>query len=90
MNASDVLNDACVEVSMAWRAAEQLLGPTIAAWEPETLRIELERHGVPPTDTLMAKLLAAQTIVATCAWTYDHDVLFAFALACEAMVFARC
>ena len=78
-----VLQDPDVELSTAWKALVALLGPTVAAWEFETIRLELARRRIEPTDTLMAKLFAAMTVVTTNAWTYDHDVLFAFALACD-------
>ncbi len=82
-HALELLKDPEVELSCAWTAAMQALGATIGVWEPDTIRIELERRRIPPTDSLMAKLLAAQTIVTGPVWTYDHDVLFAMALTCD-------
>lgn len=81
--ASEILRDPRVEMSVAWVAAQKVLGLTLPAWEPDTIRIELERAKIPPTDELMAKLLGAQTVVTGPVWTYDHDVLFALALACD-------
>lgn len=82
-HATELLQTADVELSVAWNAAMQALGATIGVWEPDTLRIELERRKIQPTDGLMAKLLAAQTVITTPVWTYDHDVFFAFALTCD-------
>jgi len=82
-HATELLQDPTIELSVAWNAALTALGPTLGVWEPETIRIELERRRVPATDALMAKLLAAQTIVTGPVWTYDHDVFFAMALACD-------
>lgn len=84
-HATELLADPEVELSVAWNAAMHALGATLGVWEPETIRIELERRKVPATDALMAKLLAAQTVVTGPVWTYDHDVLFALALACDGM-----
>lgn len=81
--ASETLRDPHVEMSVAWVAAQKVLGLTIPAWEPDTIRIELERAKIPPTDELMTKLLGAQTVATGPVWTYDHDVLFALALACD-------
>jgi len=80
---SEMLGDADLELSVAWTAAQLLLGPTLPAWEVETIKIELERRKIPTTDRLMAKLLAAQTATETREWATDHDVFFAFALACD-------
>lgn len=82
MSAKALLQDPCVALSVAWAALEAILGPSVRSYEPDTLRIELERRGIAPMDGLMAKLLAAQTVLTSHAWTYDYDVLFAFALAC--------
>jgi hypothetical protein len=84
-SASEALRDPLVELSVAWTAAQKVLGLTLPAWEPDTIRIELERAKIPPTDELMAKLLGAQTVVTGPVWTYDHDVLFALALACDGL-----
>jgi len=84
-SASELLRDPLVELSVAWTAAQKILGLTIPAWEPDTIRIELERAKIPPTDALMTKLLGAQTVVTGPVWTYDHDVLFALALACDGL-----
>lgn len=81
--ATELLQDPHVELSVAWNAAMVALGGTLAAWEPDTIRIELERRKVLATDSLMAKLLSAQTVILGPTWTYDHDVLFALALACD-------
>lgn len=80
---SELLSDPAVELTIAWTAAQGLLGPTLPAWEFETIKLELERRHVPTTEGLMAKLLAAQSCAVTRAWTTDHDVFFAFALACD-------
>jgi hypothetical protein len=82
-SASELLRDSAVEMSVAWTAAQKVLGVTLPAWEPDTIRIELERVHIPASDGLMAKLLGAQTVVTGPTWTYDHDVLFALALACD-------
>jgi hypothetical protein len=83
MSPTQLLQDPDVDLSVAWLAALLFFGPTLPTWEPDTIRMQLHRREIEPTDGLMAKLLAAQTIVTTNAWTYDHDVLFAFALACD-------
>lgn len=81
--ASELLLAADVELSVAWNAATHALGVTLGVWEPDTIRIELERRKIPATDSLMAKLLAAQTVVTGPVWSYDHDAFFAIALACD-------
>lgn len=83
MSALETLRTGDVEVSVAWEAAKQLFGTGVGDWEPDTLRIELRRREVEPTDSLVTKLLAAQTVHQTNAWAYDHDAIFAFALACD-------
>lgn len=83
MSDKSVLQDPAVTPSVAWTAIKKLLGPTVGAWELETIRIELSRKRIATTDELMAKVFAAMTIVTTRTWVYDHDVLFAFALACD-------
>lgn len=83
MSALEQLRDPDTELSVAWTALQKAFGPTVPAWEVETIRIELERRGVPTTDALMSKLLAAQTAYVSRTWCVDHDVLFAFALACD-------
>ena len=83
MTAAAVLRDPEVAPSVAWKAVKQLLGPTCEAWELDTIRIELDRRKVDTNDSLMAKLFGAMTIATSHAWTYDHDVLFAFAVACS-------
>lgn len=79
----DVLRDPNATVSAAWKALVHLFGPEVEEWEPDTLHIELRRRGVTPTTELMAKLLAAQTVVTTRAWCENYEVLFAVALACD-------
>lgn len=83
MSALERLRDPQTSLSVAWKAAEALLGRGIKVWEPETLHLELERRGVPWDGGLDAKLLAAQTVLTTRAWTHDHDVFFAVAMACD-------
>lgn len=83
MSAIEVLKDPRTSCAAAWAAVEALLGKAARAYEPETLHLELERRGVPWDDGVSAKVLGAQTILTTRAWSHDHDVLFAFAMACE-------
>lgn len=83
MSAREVLRDSSVCPSAAWRAAVYLWGPGIRDWEPDVFRYELERKGVTASNTLMAKLLAAQTVTSHTSWLSDHVVFFAFCLACE-------
>jgi hypothetical protein len=83
MSAATVLRDPEVAPSVAWKAVKKLLGVTCEAWEFDTIRIELGRRNVDTTDSLMAKLFGAMTIATSNAWTYDHDVFFAFAVACS-------
>jgi hypothetical protein len=82
MNPTEVLRDPEATLSAAWASAVQLFNGC-ETWEPETFRLELQRRQVPVTDGLMAKLLGAQTITQTHAWAYDHEVLFALALAAD-------
>lgn len=79
----ELLRTPDVTVPAAWRAAVHLFGPGVAEWEPDTFHIELRRRGVVPSTELMAKLLAAQTVVATDAWCTNYEALFAVALACD-------
>lgn len=83
MNALDVLRDSRASASSVWAAVEALLGKGVRAWEPETLHLELERRGIAWDDALSAKVLGAQTILTTRSWSHDHEVLFAFAVACD-------
>jgi hypothetical protein len=82
VNVKGALSDPLLTSSVALEAVKKLLGPTVLAWEPETIRLELTRRGITVDDGVMAKILSAITIVTTRAWTADHDVLFAFAVAC--------
>ncbi len=83
MTAATVLRDPEVAPSVAWAAVKKLLGPTCEAWEFDTIRIELSRRNIETTEGLMAKVFGAMTVATTNTWTYDHDVLFAFAVACS-------
>lgn len=83
MSAIDLLKDPLVSSFATWTAIETLFGAGARAWEPETLHLELARRGVDWTDALSARVLGAQTILTSPAWAYDHDVLYAFALACD-------
>jgi hypothetical protein len=80
-----VFGDEDAPPSIVWLALTQLYGHGIASWEPDTFRIELQRKGIEPNDALMAKVLGAQTVLTTNAWTTNHDVLYAFALACAGL-----
>jgi hypothetical protein len=82
VSAKAVLKDPLLTSSVALAAVTKLLGPTVKAWEPETIRIELGRREINADEGLMAKVLSAITISTNTSWTYDHDVLFAFAVAC--------
>jgi hypothetical protein len=82
VSAKDVLKDPQLLSSVALVAVKRLLGPTVVGWEPDTIRIELKRREVEPTDELMAKIMSSITVATTNTWTTDHDVLFAFAVAC--------
>jgi hypothetical protein len=83
MDPKVVLKDPDACPSVAWAALKKMLGDGVMNWEPDTIRAELKRRGIEPTPDRMAKLLGAQTIVTTFEWTTDHNVLFAFALACD-------
>lgn len=83
MSARELLKDPKVQPSVAWKALQAVWGDGARVWEPETMRIELVRGGVDPTDGLMAKLLGAQTVAMTGAVHEDHHVLFTFALVCD-------
>lgn len=82
MSAIAVLKDPQVLPSVAWAATKKLFGPSVAAWEFETIRLELQRRGVEVDESLAAKIFGAMTIEISNDWTFDHDVLFAFALSC--------
>lgn len=69
--------------SAVWMQAGLLFGETIPVWEPDTFRIELSRRSIEPTDSLMARLLGAQTILTSPTWLHDHVAFFAFACACD-------
>lgn len=81
MSALDVLRHPHVAPSSAWAAVERLLGPGARVYEPETIELELGRRGVSWEPPLAAKILGAQTVIVSRAWSWDYDVLFAFALA---------
>ncbi len=83
MDAKSLLRRSDVEMSAAWKAVTFIWGPEVQEWEPDTFRIELERRAITATNDLMAKLLAAQTVVTTNRWLLDHVVFFAVALACD-------
>lgn len=83
MSPLDVLKNPDAAPSSCWHALEALFGAGIRAWEPETLHLELERRGIEWDDALSAKVMGAQTVLTTRAWSHDHSVFFAFALACE-------
>lgn len=78
-----VLATPLVPPSVVWRHLKARFDPGLLVWEPETFQIELERAGVEWTPTLTAKLLGAQTILTTRDWTYNLDLLCAFAYACD-------
>jgi len=83
MDLKTLLQDPVCCLSIVWEAVKKLLGETVHSYEPDVFRIELTRRGIDPTDNLMSKILAAQTITKFWYWLSDHDVLFAFALACD-------
>jgi hypothetical protein len=78
-----VLLDTRASASSVWKAVEAVLGPWAKGYEVETLAVELGRRNVPWVPSLSAKVLGAQTVLITRDWTFDHDVFFAFALACD-------
>lgn len=82
MNPRAVLLNPEVCPSVAWAATKALLGP-VDHWEAESLRIELERRLGEVPEALAVKVLAAQTIATTFNWAWDHQAVFAFALACD-------
>lgn len=67
--------DLCNSVIKKW--LDKKFGNYWLNWEPFTLSQMLPP---PVTDSLMAKVLATQTILVTNSWTYDYEVLFNFAL----------
>jgi hypothetical protein len=77
----DLLDDPESCPSVLWQAFCRE-HPNATDWEPDAFRIELQRLGIHASPALMAKLLGAQTIAEHDCWLADHDVLFAFALAC--------
>lgn len=83
MDLREVLTDARVAPSVAWAALKKACGGDVDVWEPDVFRLELQRRGIAVTDGLMAKILGAQTVATTNSFAFDHDVLFAFALACD-------
>ncbi len=83
MDSKALLKDPQVSLSVAWAAFKDLFGDGVITWEPDTIRLELRRRGITDHHGLLSKLLGAQTIITTRSWTYDHDELFAFALACD-------
>lgn len=82
MSSKEVLLDPTCAISSAVAAAKNLLGKEMLTWDPDTIQITLKAQLGNVPDDLMAKLLAGITILTNQAWTYDHEVLFAFALAC--------
>ena len=83
MGPLDVLKAPSASPSSVWAALKACLGVGVGVYETETFVIELHRRGVEWSEALSAKVLGAQTIVVTNTWAYDHDVLFAFALATD-------
>ncbi len=83
MDFATVLTTPFVPPVTVWEHLEARFGPGLSVWEPETFQMELERAGVPWRPGLAAKVLGTQTILTTKDWTYNLDVLFAFAYACD-------
>lgn len=83
MNFADILATPLLPPVTVWEQLSARFGPGLKVWEPETFQIELERAGVAWTPALAAKILGAQTILVSREWTYNLDVLFAFAYACD-------
>jgi hypothetical protein len=83
MDLRAILTDPDVCPSVAWAALRKAHGEDVDLWEPDAVRLTLDRRGIEPTDALMAKLLGAQTVRTTNVVAFDHDALFAFALACD-------
>lgn len=84
MTPLQILQDPQVPPSVVWAVVEKLMGKEALAYEPDTLRIELTRRGA-SWDAIAPKVLGAQTIQVTRVWVWDHDALFAFALACDGL-----
>lgn len=82
MSALDVLKDPRCSITSAVRAAKKLFGASVIEWEPDTIRLSLAPRLGEVSDGLVAKLLAGFTAIQGNAWSYDHEVFFAFALAC--------
>lgn len=77
-----LLSDPEAATSCVWFEVAKAIGPNLDDFEPDTIRLELKRYGIEPTDFLMAKIMSAQTAhahpdVICC----DHDAFFAFAIA---------
>lgn len=79
----DILRDPNISVSMSWNALTELYDKGIRDWEPDTFAYTLHKAGVPPTASLMSKILAAQTVVTSNVCFHDHEAFFALALACD-------
>ena len=79
----DLLRDPNISVSMCWAALRKLYGPGVREWEPDTFAYTLHKAGVTPTASLMAKILAAQTVAVSSVCFHDHEAFFGLALACD-------
>ena len=79
----DLLRDPQISLCIAWEALRKLYGTGVSTWEPDTFAYTLHKAGVPPTASLMAKILAAQTVATSGACFNDHEAFFGLALACD-------
>lgn len=78
-----LLRDPQISMSTAWEALRKLYGRTVTDWEPDTFAYTLHKAEVPPTASLMSKILAAQTVAISNVCLHDHEAFFGVALACD-------
>jgi len=70
----DILLDEDATASAVFEAAKRVLGPSFAAWEPETIWMDLEDAGIDLGLENRDKLLACTTLLATRSFYWDAAV----------------
>ena len=72
--------------SVIWKVCQHLF-KDCRDWHADTFALELSRRKIPPSPSLMVRILGAQTVVTTNTWARNYEAFFAFALACDGIPF---
>lgn len=77
----EILSKEDATATAIYEAAKRLLGPSFIAWEPESIWLEIDDHGVNMDEVNRDKLMAATTLIQTGGFYWDASMFENTALA---------